>query len=101
MKFLTFATYDPAKLADITAAADKVASMPGSNILAQYMCVGQPYPGVPPNTVGGFTISEAESAEAMAARLYPVVLAGATIHVVPVMEVPVGGQVETEKKYRA
>jgi len=75
--------------------------MPGVKRLAQYMCVGIPFPGVPPNTMGGFSISEAESAEAMAARLYPLALAGATIHVVPLMELPVGGTVEAEKKYRA
>lgn len=100
MKFLTIITYEPSKAAEMAAAGDKVASMPGVKVLGQYVCVGQPYPGVPPNTMGGFSISEAESAEDMGARLYPLVLLGATIHVVPIFELPVGAQAEVEKKYR-
>ena len=100
MKFLTLITYEPSKAAEIAAAGDKVSSVPGVKTLGQYVCVGLPYPGLPPNTMGGFSISEAESAEDMAARLYPLALVGATIHVVPIFELPVGTQAETEKKYR-
>ena len=100
MKFLTIITYEPSKAAEIAAAGDKVSSMPGVKILGQYVCVGRAYPEQPPNTMGGFSISEAESAEDMGARLYPLVLLGASIHVVPIMELPVGTQVEVEKKYR-
>jgi len=48
-----------------------------------------------------FFIAEAESAEALAAVSYPTILAGATIHRVPILEMPVGAMGKEEKKYRS
>jgi hypothetical protein len=61
------------------------------------MCV--PF-DVPPNSLVSVTISESDSAETMAARVYPLMLAGATINIIPLLEVPVTGGVKAEKKYR-
>jgi len=36
----------------------------------------------------------------VAARVYPVMLAGATVNIIPVMEYTPGGAVKTEKKLR-
>jgi hypothetical protein len=101
MKFMTFVTYDAAKVAEIAAAADKIMAKPpkGYKVLSNYACMSPPFP-VPPNTTVSVTITEFENAEAMAAVTYPLLLAGATIHRVPLMEVPVGAAVKTEKKLR-
>jgi hypothetical protein len=100
MKFITFAMYDVAKAAEVAQASDKVAKTPGQKRLAQYVCLGIPFPGVfPPNTLTAITIREAESAEALAAVQYPLVLAGANIWSVPVLEFPVDGAVAEVKKY--
>ena len=100
MKFLSFSVVDVAKIPDLMQALDKVADTPGSKVLARYTCMGLAFPGVPPNTVVGVSIMEYESSEAMAARLYPGMLAGATVWAVPVLEMPVTGAAEVEKKYR-
>jgi hypothetical protein len=100
MKFLVFSVTDVAKMAELTQAMDKVAKMPGAKVLAQYTCMGIPFPGAPPNTIIGVSVVEYESSEAMAARMYPAALAGATIWAVPVLETPVGSAAAAEKKYR-
>jgi len=100
MKFLVFAMSDVAKQADVSQALDKVAKIPGGKPLAQYTCMGIAFPGVPPNTLVGIGVVEYESSEAMAARMYPAALAGATIWAVPVLETPVGRAAAAEKKYR-
>jgi hypothetical protein len=100
MKFITFVMYDVAKAVEVTQAADKVAKMPGHKILAQYVCGGKPFDGVPPNTLVAFSISEYESNEAIATVQYPLALAGATVWAVPVLEIPVAGGAAEEKKYR-
>ena len=100
MKFLSFYVFDAAKAADVAAAGDKVANTPGTKLLAQYVCQGMPYPGLPFNSMVAVLISEAESNEAMAAVHYPITLAGATIHSVPILELPTGGAAAEEKKYR-
>jgi hypothetical protein len=46
------------------------------------------------------TVSEVESNEALTAIEYALGLAGATTWAVPVFEIPVGKNVETEKKVR-
>ena len=99
MKFMTFAMYDVAKAAEVAQVSDKVAKTPGQKRLAQYVCLGKPFDGVPPNTLTAITIREAESAEALAAVQYPLVLAGVTIWSVPVLEFPVDGAVAEVKKY--
>ena len=100
MKFLVFSMFDVAKAAEVAQAGDKVAKTPGRKVLANYTCMGMAFPGVPPNTMVGISVAEYESNEAMAAVLYPVELAGATVWVVPVLEMPVGRGAATEKKYR-
>ena len=100
MKFITFAMYDVAKAAEIAQASDKVAKTPGRKTVAQYVCLGIPFAGVPPNSLVVIAVGEAESNEAIAASQYPLALAGATIWAVPVLEMPVAGAAAEEKKYR-
>ena len=100
MKFLGFSTFDVAKAAEVAQASDKVAETPGGKVLAQYICQGIPFAGVPPNMIVVVSIEEYESNEAIAASQYPLALAGANVWAVPVLEMPVGRGVVTEKKYR-
>lgn len=101
MKHLVIAVFDPAKASEMAALSDKTSSIPGINILAAYACLGTPFPGVPPNNMVTFSICDDETAEAIAAALYPMMQAGATIYRVPIMELPAGGTAETEKKLRS
>ena len=104
MKFLLFAMWDAAKTAEVAQAADKAwaSPPPGIKMLAHYLCQGIPFPGVllPPNTLVSVGIIEADTNEALATAAYPVVLAGAAVWHVPVLELPVSGAAEVEKKYR-
>lgn len=102
MKFLTFTWYDASKATELATIVDKMQASypPGLKNLGQYACLAIPFPGLPPNTIVSFSITEAESAEALAAISYPLVLAGATIHRVPILEIPVGGGAKVEKKFR-
>jgi hypothetical protein len=100
MKFLGFSMFDIAKTAEVAQAGDKVANTPGAKILAQYVCQGIPFAGVPPNMMVVVSVAEYESNDAIAASSYPLALAGATVWEVPVLEMPVGGGAATEKKYR-
>ncbi|MGA8848933.1 MAG: hypothetical protein WB564_05945, partial [Dehalococcoidia bacterium] len=79
MKFLVFSMYDVAKAAEVAQASDKVAKTPGAKVLAMYTCMGMAFPGVPPNMMVGISVNEYESNEAMAARMYPLGLAGASV----------------------
>ena len=54
----------------------------------------------PEDTIVSIAAIEAESAEVIAATGYPLMLAGATVWTVPVMEFPVAKTVEVEKKLR-
>lgn len=76
MKFLTFSIIDAAKAADIAQVTDKIAKTPGRKVLAQYICMGMAFAGLPPNTLVGVTVVDYESSEAMAAAQYPMSLAG-------------------------
>lgn len=100
MKFLTFVMYDVDKTADVAAASDKTAGMPGVEILGGYVCMGIPFPGFPENTLLTISIVDVDSSETMAASAYPLALAGATVWHVPVLEVAAGTSAEAEKKYR-
>ena len=103
MKFLTFTMYDTAKAAEVAAASDKTMASPppGTKLLARYTCLGIAFPGAPPNTMVVISLREAENAESMAAIGYPMMLAGATVWYVPVMELPVTPTAaEVEKKLR-
>jgi hypothetical protein len=100
MKFLVFAMFDVAKAAEMAQASDKLAEMPGRKVLSSYNCMGLAFPGVPPNTLVTVSVVEYESSEAMAAVLYPLEVAGATVWAVPVLEVPVARHTATEKQLR-
>ena len=102
MKFLQFGMFDVAKGADVAQASDKfwASPPPGIKMLADYVCLGIAFPGHAPNTVAGFSVIEAESAEALIAATYPLVLAGMWVWNVPVQELPVAGAAELEKKIR-
>ena len=102
MKFMTFVMFDLAKAAEVAKAGDQVANTPGTKMLAQYACQGIPFPHtIPPNQMLVISINETETNEAISAVVYPLGLAGATVWNVPVLEMPVGGAAETEKKYRS
>jgi hypothetical protein len=100
MKFLVFAMFDAAKAAEMAQANDKLAKTPGRKVLSTYTCMGLAFPSVPPNKLVTISVVEYESSEAMAAVLYPLEIAGATVWAVPVLEMPVAGHAEAEKKYR-
>jgi len=102
MKFLMFVMMDVAKAAEMAQASDKVwaSPPPGTKMLADYVCLGLAFPGAPANTGVGVSVIEADSAEALTAVSYPLGLAGASIWNVPVMEMPVAGSAELEKKMR-
>jgi hypothetical protein len=100
MKFVVFSMFDVAKTAEVAQANDKVAKTPGGKVLAGYACMGITFPGEPPNMMVTISIADYESTEAMAARLYPVSVAGASVWAVPVLEMPVGRGAAIEKKYR-
>ena len=100
MKFLIFTMFSPDKAAEVAPATDKAARTPGIKTLAQYVCQGIPFPGVTPNTMVGIAVVEAESNDAISARVYPVMLAGATVWCVPVQEMATGGAAKIEKKFR-
>jgi hypothetical protein len=101
MKFMTLTTWPVEKTAEVAAATDKVwADQPRESrpmVNCVLLCV--PF-DVPPNSMVSIGITESDSAEKMAARLYPIMLAGATVQVIPLLDVPIGGGAKAEKKYR-
>ncbi len=99
MKFMTMSVYPVAKAAEVAAASDKVwagRSQEGQPPSA-YVLMTVPFP-VPPNSLVVVTIGESESAEEMAARVYPLMVAGATVDIIPVLEVPLGAGAEFENR---
>lgn len=102
MKFLNLNLFDVAKTAELAKASDKVWASPpaGTKMLASYVSMSPVFPNQPPNTVVTIRITEAENAEAMAAIHYPMMLAGATIYAIPILEFPLAGAAEVEKKYK-
>jgi hypothetical protein len=98
MKFMTFVMSDSTKWAEVAQASDKNSKIPGQKMLAQYLCLGKAFDGMPPNTTVAISIRESESAEALAAALYNLALTGATVWAVPVMEMLVGSTVAEVKK---
>jgi len=101
MKFLTFVVFDSTKAADIAAAMDRIQVSPpkGYKVLSQFVCVSPPFP-VPPNSIVGVSITEGENAEALVSANYTMLLAGATIHRVPLMEVAAGAAAKVEKELK-
>ena len=102
MRFLRFSMMDTANIPQVSQASDKAMANPppGFKVLSIDACLSIAFPGQPENTIVSVAIVEAESAEALAATAYPITLAGATVWNVPVMEVPVTGAAEAEKKVR-
>jgi len=100
MKFISFAITPVEKAAEVAAASDKVWAKEPKGREASYLLLCVPQFNVPQNSLVGVTITEADSADQIAARAYPQMLAGATVHVIPVLELPVAGSAKTEKKYR-
>lgn len=100
MKFLVFLAFDVAKTAEVAQAADKMQASPpmGTKLLAAYSCQGIPWPGASGQI--SVAVFEAESNEALSAVLYPLALAGATVWSVPVLEIPVPGAAEVERRLR-
>jgi hypothetical protein len=102
MKFMTLSVFPVEKTAEVSAAADKVwANVPKESraqVIYTMLCV--PQFEVPPNSLVAFTISESDSAEKSAAIVYPQMVAGATLHVIPLLEVPIVGAAKAEKKYK-
>ena len=100
MKVAMFVMWDMSKTVDVAKAADSVINTPGRKLLANYMFQGKPFDGLAPTTTVSMTISEVENNEALTVIQYAMGLAGATTWVVPIFEIPVGKNVETEKKLR-
>ena len=104
MKFLIFNLIDVPKVPDVSKAADDVWASPPADVkvLGGYTCLGLAYPGMPSNAIMSIRLVEAESNESLAAVLYPVAVAGATVWSTPVMDLPLGGGVaDMEKKLRS
>jgi len=100
MKFMSLSSWPVEKTAEVAAANDKVsATIRRERRVPGYMLMCA-LPDVPPNSMVSIAISESDSVEEMAARLYPMMLAGAIINIIPLLEVPAGGAVKAEKKYR-
>jgi hypothetical protein len=100
MKFMTLSSWPVEKSGEVAAANDKVsADIPRERRVPGYvlMCA---LPDVPPNSMVSIAISEGDNMNEIAARIYPVMLAGATINIIPLLEVPAGGAAKVEKKYR-
>jgi len=100
MKFLILSSWPVEKAAEVAAASDKaLANAPRERRTPGYMPLCA-LPEVPPDSMVSISISESDSAEEMAARLYPIMLAGASFNIIPLLEVPAGGAAKAEKKYR-
>jgi hypothetical protein len=102
MKFLRFTMMDAAKVAEVSKVSDKMMANlpPGYKMHSLYACLGIPFPGAPANAIVAVSVLETDSSEALTATGYPLTLAGASVWDVPVLEMPVGGAVEVEKKLR-
>ena len=102
MNFIRFSMIESTKVAEFTKVSDKVWASPPKGIKPQaiYACLGIAFPNQPPNTIISINVLEAESAESLGAASYPLTLVGATVWAVPVLEVPVGGVAQVEKKLR-
>ena len=107
MKFMLFGIIDAAKAAEMAQVSDKLQANPpeGIKTLAMYSCQGIPFPnGLPDNaSLTSFVtiaVLEAENNEMLSARMYPYMVAGASIWAVPVMDLPMGAVAEQEKRIR-
>lgn len=100
MKFIVTYIWEPGIAAEISKFDDKIAAAPppGYKELAHYICLGKPFDGIPPGKAVTFQLVEADSAEVMAAVWYPMMLLGANVNYVPVIDAPVGNMTELEKQ---
>ncbi len=103
MKFLVFTAFDVTKVADVAQAADKLGANPpaGTKLLATYTVQGIPWPGAAGLGQVTVSVAEAETNEALSAMEYPLAIAGATVWAVPVLEIPVPGAAEVERRLRS
>ena len=100
MKFMTMIIFPAEKAADIAVASDKTwAAVPRERRPTAYVLMSVPFE-VPPHSMVSVYITEEDNMEGVAARLYPVMLAGASINTIPLMELTLGGSAETEKKLK-
>ena len=102
MKFMVIAVWDIDKGAELAKVTEKVDAAPPSGYkpLARYFCLAHPCAGFPSRTGVSVLIAEAESAEAIISSIYPSMLAGADINVIPVLEIPIARATRLEKKAR-
>jgi hypothetical protein len=101
MKFMTMTIMPAEKAAEVAAASDKAwaTQPPERRPKSAYVLMTVPFE-VPPHSMVSVYITEEDSIDAVAARAYPVMLTGATVNIIPLMELPVGGAAKTEKKLR-
>ena len=102
MKFMMFTYIPRGKMAEVSAASDSVvAKTPKEKRTGgpYYLLMCHPL-DVPADCAVTVSTFDSDSVEEMAANVYPVELAGASIQIIPVLEVQPGGSVKTEKKYR-
>ena len=102
MKFMVIAVWDIDKGAELAKVTEKMDAAPPSGYrpLARYFCLARPFAGFPSGTGVSVLIAEAESAEAIISNIYPSMLAGADINVIPVLEIPIARATRLEKKAR-
>ncbi len=101
MKFMIMTAFAAEKAADIAAASDKIwAAQPRGRRPEKGYVLMSALSEVPPNSMVSFYVSEEDSTDEVAARTYPVTLAGASINVIPLMEFPLGAAAKTEKKLK-
>jgi hypothetical protein len=105
MKFLSFTTFNISKLGEVAQAADKLGKNPpeGYKILAMYSCQANPFTGteLARGDMVSVSIIESDSAEAMASASLEMMMAGATVNRIPVMEIPTGDAEGTVEKLKA
>ncbi len=102
MKFATFLVWQPDQAAALSQVVDKLATdpPPGYKLLAHHVYEAQPVSGLPPGTTVSSLLAETESSEAIAAASYPLMLTGAAVNSVAVLDIPLTETVAVEKKYR-
>lgn len=101
MKFMMLSYIPIEKLAEVSATSDRVWTKARrvKRTASTYLLLSVPF-DVPANSHVTFNIFDADSAEEIAAIVYPIQLAGASIDIIPLLEVPVGGTAKAEEKYR-
>lgn len=104
MKFLSVNTYPVEKLSEVVKATDKLAKNPPEDykMLATYSCLANPFPGaeLPPGTLISVAIIESNNAASLATASLEMLLAGANVNRVPVLDVSPGDAEETTEKIK-